>query len=411
MEYSLYVHIPFCSQKCDYCDFFSIPNSKKNTSISLPKPDIAYVRSVLNEATFYIKNYSITGWNTIYIGGGTPSSLKSDLVYTLVSSLINFFPDKTPKEVTLEVNPEDVCGELLKRAEEAGVDRLSMGIQALDDKSLSLVNRKSDSKTALNALALLKETWSKKLSVDFIAGLPGQTYNSFKEQFDKIFEYPVDHISLYTLTVEPKTPLYRKIKNGEIKWSAEKADKMWYLGRNILEKQGFFQYEVSNFSKPGYESLHNSVYWKLENYIGLGSGATGSVYSEGLRWTNILDIKKYEDFWQSFNKDFILTFDKKNLLELKTKVKTVRNVEKLSKSDEIFEYLMMGFRMKRGLGSKMFLERFGENLEEKIGVKDGVFFDWKKRGLASVIKTESDTFYALNKRGLMLLNLFLESIL
>ncbi|MGI5057733.1 radical SAM family heme chaperone HemW [Treponema pectinovorum] len=407
MEYSLYVHIPFCTQKCDYCDFFSINNSKKN----LAKPDSSYVDCVLNEVAFYVKKYSITAWSTIYIGGGTPSILKGELVYTLVSSLKNLFKDKKVKEITLEVNPEDVCAELLENSERAGVTRISMGIQALDDKSLTLINRKIDVKTVLHALEILKTKWKNKLSVDFIAGLPGQTYKSFGAQFDKIFEYPVDHISLYTLTVEEKTPLYKKIADGKIKWSQEKADRMWILGRNLLEKKGFYQYEVSNFAKPGFESLHNSVYWNLENYIGVGSGATGSLYFEGVRWTNTLNIKKYEDFWKNFQSNQNLDAEKKNLQEIEQKIESVRNVEKISKNDEIFEYLMMGFRMKKGVSSQKFFKRFGLNLEEKIGVENGVFFEWKERKLASVFKTEDDTFYALNKKGLMLLNRFLESIL
>ncbi|WP_147612416.1 radical SAM family heme chaperone HemW [Treponema pectinovorum] len=407
MEYSLYVHIPFCTQKCDYCDFFSINNSKKN----LAKPDSTYVDCVLNEVAFYVKKYSITAWSTIYIGGGTPSILKGELVYTLVSSLKNLFKDKKVKEITLEVNPEDVCAELLEKSKRVGVTRISMGIQALDDKSLALINRKSDVKTVLHALEILKANWKNRLSVDFIAGLPGQTYKSFGAQFDKIFEYPVDHISLYTLTVEEKTPLYKKIADGKIKWSQEKADRMWILGRNLLEKKGFYQYEVSNFAKLGFESLHNSVYWNLENYIGVGSGATGSLYFEGVRWTNTLNIKKYEDFWKKFQSNQNLDAEKKNLQEIEQKIESVRNVEKISKNDEIFEYLMMGFRMKKGVSSQKFFKRFGLNLEEKIGVENGVFFEWKERKLASVFKTEDDTFYALNKKGLMLLNRFLESIL
>lgn len=396
MEISLYVHVPFCRQKCDYCDFFSIPSNRA----SCVCPDEEYVRSVLNEIRFYVKKYSVSRWKTVYIGGGTPSQLGEKLLFELVSGIKNAVSDKTSDEFTVEMNPEDLTEDILDSAQKAGVDRISTGIQALDQKALDSVNRHCPLQTAISSLELLQKKWKKKLSVDFIAGLPGQTYSSFKKQFETVFNFKnIDHISLYSLTLEENTPLYKKIDSGKIKWSQQKTDRMWILGRKILKENGFIQYEVSNFARTGAESLHNKVYWHLENYIGCGSGACGSVYGEvSERWTNTCSIKNYENFWLDFNPESEIP-------------ESIRQVEKIDLQTQEFEWLMMGFRLLEGVCSEEFKKRFGKSLEERIGVKDGLFFEWSKKHLARSYKKDGKTFYALNERGLMLLNLFLESLL
>lgn len=396
MEISLYVHVPFCRQKCDYCDFFSIPSNRA----SCVCPDEEYVRSVLNEIRFYVKKYSVSRWKTVYIGGGTPSQLGAKLLFELVSGIKNAVSDKTADEFTVEMNPEDLTEDILDSAQKAGVDRISTGIQALDQKALDSVNRHCPLQTAISSLELLQKKWKKKLSVDFIAGLPGQTYSSFKKQFETVFNCKnIDHISLYSLTLEENTPLYKKIESGKIKWSQQKTDRMWILGRKILKENGFIQYEVSNFARTGAESLHNKVYWHLENYIGCGSGACGSVYGEvSERWTNTCSIKNYENFWLDFNPESEIP-------------ESIRQVEKIDLQTQEFEWLMMEFRLLEGVCSEEFKKRFGKSLEERIGVKDGLFFEWSKKHLARSYKKDGKTFYALNERGLMLLNLFLESLL
>ena len=396
MEISLYVHVPFCRQKCDYCDFFSIPSNRASCIC----PDEEYVRSVLTEIRFYGKKYSVSRWKTVYIGGGTPSQLGAKLLFELVSGIKNAVSGKTADEFTVEMNPEDLTEDILDSAQNAGVDRISIGVQALDQKALDSINRHCSLKTAISALELLQKKWKKKLSVDFIAGLPGQTYSSFKKQFEMVFNCKnIEHISLYSLTLEENTPLYKKIESGKIKWSQQKTDRMWILGRKILKENGFIQYEVSNFARTGAESRHNKVYWHLENYIGCGSGACGSVYGDvSERWTNTCSIKNYENFWLNFNSESEIP-------------ESIRQVEKIDLQTQEFEWLMMGFRLLEGVCSEEFKKRFGKSLEERIGVKDGLFFEWSKKHLARSYKKDGKTFYALNERGLMLLNLFLESLL
>ncbi|WP_191014682.1 radical SAM family heme chaperone HemW [Treponema zioleckii] len=399
---SLYIHIPFCKKKCDYCDFYSISQ----------KEGIAddYISAVLAETRFYANFYKVDCWKTVYVGGGTPSLMSPRQLEMLILGIKNIAPFDSDCEITVEMNPESVCESFIDSCMSVGVNRLSLGIQALDDKALSAVHRICDSKTALRALDLLSEMWNGRLSVDFIAGLPNHTYSSFKNQFEKIFLYElIDHISLYTLTIEENTPLGHAVENSKIKFSYEKADKMWLIGRTLLEKKGFRNYEISNFAKPGHESRHNTTYWKLKNYIGCGAGATGSWYGDysgklSLRWTNTLSLKKYIDFW----------IGSKNVSAMEEKsldAEKLRSVEKLDFKTLEFEFLMMGFRMLDGVSSQDFKSRFKMKLEDRLGVSGGVFAEWKKNRLATVKKNASDTLYSLNRRGILLLNRFLEELI
>lgn len=400
---SLYIHIPFCKKKCDYCDFFSVSESARKG-----KPNDltdSYISALLNEAAFYVEKYGITAWKTLYLGGGTPSLLSERQVATLLQGIRSVCPLLPDAEVTMEMNPENVSESFLRVCSENGVNRISMGIQALDDKALVAVHRGCSVQSAQEALTIVEKFWAGNVSVDFIAGLPSQTYSSFRNQFTEIFAIKnIRHISLYTLTIEENTVLGKKIDSGEINWSYEKADKMWLLGRSILEKHGFKQYEISNFAVPGFESRHNASYWRLQNYIGIGAGATGTWYGdsdgsllqEGFRWTNTRSVIEYENYWLSADKI------EKNI---------PRNVEILSYDTMMFEFLMLGFRLLKGVSDSEFKARFGESLKKRIGVEDGVFSDWKKNRLATVQKNNGFNSYSLNRRGILLLNRFLESIM
>jgi len=388
---SLYVHIPFCKKKCDYCDFFSIgEKDRKGKSNDLSD---SYIDALLKETDFYAKLYSVSCWKTIYVGGGTPSILSAPQILRLVSGIKKIARTDESTEITFEMNPNDVTENFLKACSLAGINRLSMGLQALDDKALSAVNRGSSVNIIMEALENLKNHWSGRLSVDFIAGLPKQSYSSFKNQFEILKKYPkIDHVSLYTLTIEENTPLAKKIDEGIVKFSEEKADKMWMKGRSILEKMGFYQYEVSNFAKKGFESRHNTVYWKQENYIGVGAGASGTIYDFkkkiGRRWTNTLSIPCY-------TKEFS------------------RQTEDLDEKTLEFEFLMLGFRRLEGVSSLEYKKRFGSSLAQRLGADsvDGIFSQWKKNRLANEKLVEGDRIFSLNRRGILLLNRFLEEFL
>lgn len=425
MESSLYIHVPFCRQKCDYCDFFSIgENSRRGKTNEISDK---YIEAVINEAGFYAELYDIKNWSSIYLGGGTPGILSEKQLFDLITGAKKAAGNQKNCETTVEVNPENISEEKIKILEKAGANRISMGIQALDDKALKKVNRKSDVKTILNALSLLEKFWRGRLSVDFIAGLPGQTYKSFESQFEILNGFKkIDHVSLYTLTIEENTPLAKKIDSGKILFSSEKADKMWIKGRNILEKKGFLQYEISNFARPGFESVHNTSYWRQKNYIGAGSGAVGTVYDfnrkEAARWTNTLSIPAYVDFWTDNERIKKLTAEneasksggaKKTLQNLFFQ-NLPRKTEKIDNETLEFEFLMTGFRLLSGVSSDEYFSRFGKSLEERIGAKDGIFSKWRKLRLAKTQNSKEPgggKSFALSRRGILLLNRFLEELI
>jgi oxygen-independent coproporphyrinogen-3 oxidase len=404
MNSSLYVHIPFCKKKCDYCDFFSIGERDREGKAN--NLSDSYISSIIKESKLYADFYGIKKWRTVYVGGGTPSLLAPTQIFSLISGIKESVGIESDAEITVEMNPDDVTEEFLEACKKSGVNRLSMGIQALDDKALRAVNRGASVEIIEKALENLKNHWNGRLSVDFIAGLPCHTYKSFEYQFEILKKYPkIDHVSLYTLTIEENTPLCKKIEDGKIKFSYEKADRMWLKGRNILEKMGFFQYEVSNFARKGFEARHNSSYWKQENYVGAGAGASGTIYDfekkSALRWTNTLSIPAYirgvEDASAS-----------KNLSSLK------RNIENLDEETLEFEFLMLGFRQLEGVSSADYEKRFQKSLSERIGAGQeyGVFYQWKKNRLAKEKKSPcGGKIYSLNRRGILLLNRFLEELL
>jgi len=392
---SLYVHIPFCRQKCDYCDFYSVAECNRRGKVNDLSDD--YINSVINEIRCYVNAYSIRRWSTVYIGGGTPSLLSEKQLKTLCKGIFSAVPEKSDDfEFTLEMNPENVSSQYLETAWACGVNRISLGVQSLQDKVLARVNRGCDSQTALNALEIVSKCWKGRFSVDFIAGLPGETYETFRQNLLKAMEYSPDHISLYTLTVEENTPLWQKIQSGKIKWSSEKADKMWLKGRNILELNGFVHYEVSNFAKPGYKSRHNQTYWKQKNYIGAGCGATGTIYELKTRWTNTMSIPDYIRHFNNIGTNYggVNSFP--------------RSVELLDEQTMKFEFLMMGFRMREGIVDQDYFDRFNENLPD--GFYE-VFNRWQKKRLAGKEKTSRGTRYYLNRRGSLFLNLFLEELI
>lgn len=404
MTASLYIHIPFCKKKCDYCDFFSIGEADRLGKCN----DLSdsYIESLVKEAGIYAKFYGISSWGTIYVGGGTPSLLSPAQISFLFSGLKKIAPFEEDAEVTFEANPDDVCKEFLFACISSGVNRLSMGLQALDDKALAGVNRGSSVEVIIRALDCLQNHWNGRLSVDFIAGLPLHTYASFKNQFELLEKYPkIDHVSLYTLMVEENTPLWKKIEDGKINYSCERTDKMWLMGRNILERLGFIHYEVSSFARKGFESRHNQAYWTQKSYVGLGAGATGTLYDfeskKALRWTNTLSIPAY------------IQGVEKCLLEGGDPSLLKRNVENIDEDTLEFEFLMLGFRRLEGVSSSNYRLRFGKSLSERIGSENegGVFSKWRKMRLASEKKSPEGRTYALNRRGILLLNRFLEELL
>ena len=433
------MHIPFCTSKCSYCDFFSVPCAKKI--------DDEYIAAVLAEAAFTASLRDIDSWKTIYVGGGTPSLLSEKQIDRLFSGLLKMSRE-VPLEVTMEVNPADVTESLLDAAYASGVTRISCGIQSFSDSSLSLVRRRSRVSDVQRALSLFEKKRPHALSVDMIARLPEETDVSFASGLRTLLSHKIDHISLYSLTVEEGTPLYAEIESGKIRRDIDASDALWISGRDFLCDAGYEQYEVSNFCREGEECLHNLAYWNLESYAGIGAGATGTFYGtdESARFTNTRDIEAYTRFWKSKKIDAddlrsrtFLSDDLRSRIFFSNDLRTAHlraayvrekqecaekkrtaharaelgfgdfpfSVEYIDKKTEAFEFFMMGLRMTRGICRETYEARFGAFPEKA----EALFTAWEGRGLALRRKKNGRRFYALTKEGLLFLNEFLEALL
>lgn len=385
---SIYIHIPFCKTKCEYCDFFSVPCGNDKISEE-------YIDSLLNELDYRLKFYNIDSIFTVYIGGGTPSLLKTHQIKKIMDKIYSV---GKPVEVTMEVNPDDVTEELLSCMQDVGINRISCGIQSLDDEVLQCVKRRGCVQSVWESLKLIKNQWKGVFSVDLISALPNQTEQSFLSGLKKIISLQPDHISMYALTIEESTPLGKKIESGKLFYDYEKADDIWLLGRDLLLKSGYIHYEVSNFSKEDFFCKHNLVYWELKDYIGVGSGATGTIYSStSKRWTNVTNIKDYISFWNNCNleSDVVDT-------------SSVEFVEKIDLDTQIFEFFMMGLRTLKGVAYEDFFQRFNMPFSDKFL---DVFNKWQKKGLSDCKKISEKTYYFLTSEGIMFLNEFLQELI
>ncbi len=391
---SLYIHVPFCISKCAYCDFFSVTDCfcQKN---EIPQ---SYLTALCNEINFRKNQFNIQNLKTIYIGGGTPSLLTEKQLSELLLYLKNNF--KTDgAEISIEANPDDLTEEKINSFKTCGINRISCGIQSLNEDSLKFVKRRASAKQNIEAIKLLKKS-GMKFSVDLICGLPYETEKSFLQALDFVILNKPSHISMYSLTIEDETPLGKFVNNGNIDYDYDFADELWLKSKEILKKNGYFQYEVSNFALKNEnqknECLHNLVYWNHQSYAGCGSGATGTVYTdsgEGKRWTNVCDVKKYTDFWNST--------EKKNAQTL------VQTSEEIDLETSKFEYFMMGMRKTSGVSQNHFRSVFMQDWP--LNFTD-LCEKWKKKKLLEIEEVAGDKIARLNKKGLLFLNNFLENL-
>lgn len=388
-DFSLYIHIPFCISKCSYCDFFSIKCDENFV------PD-SYVKSLCNEILFRKKQFDVSDFKTIYIGGGTPSLLKKNQLLELFDFLQKNTDFSKCKEISIEVNPDDLTEELLEIFEKCKINRISCGIQSLNESSLKYVHRRASLEQNLNAIKLLNSKWKNDFSLDFICALPKETKKSFLGGLKKIIDFKPSHISMYSLTIEENTELGKKIQNNQLKINSDFQDELWLKSRDFLLKNGYEQYEVSNFCLKNKECLHNLVYWNHKNYIGCGSGATGTVYNDdgsAFRWTNKNDIDGYIKNWFLQKKDFKNDFEIKENIDIQT-----------SK----FEFFMMGFRKLEGITTFEYESIFGEKIEQS---KIDVFEKWNKKNLLDIKNENNYVRFSLNSTGILYLNSFLEELL
>ena len=379
---SLYIHIPYCISKCAYCDFFSLPQGR-----TVPEE---YVEALCKEISYRISDLKISELKTVYIGGGTPSLLSSSQFKKIFSTIKTSTKLNVAAEITVEVNPDDVSIQLLENLTQCGVNRISCGLQSMNDVALKKACRRADLATNRKALDLIKENWKGQASFDLISGLPGEDEESLLAGLEEVVSYNPSHISLYSLTIEEKTPLGKALEAGQLDYDFDFADKLWLSGRNYLESQGYKWYEVSNFCRPGKECSHNLVYWTHSGYLGCGAAACGTIYYEdgsGFRWTNSNDLTEYIKFWGG-RPDGLLP----------------QLSEQIDKETSEFEFFMMGMRKLTGISQSDYQKIFGESLPEKFLQ---VFSDWEKKGLC--VKREASDgngIYAMSREGMLFLNRF-----
>jgi len=261
---SLYIHIPFCEQRCAYCDFFSSTESHKKER---------YIDALCKEL-YERQGYLAEPPDTIYFGGGTPSLLSLADYAKIFYTLYDLYGDEEDREITLEANPDDLTLEYFPLITFFPFNRISLGVQSFDDRELQMLNRRHSAKSAIQVIELLQFVQFKNISIDLMYGLPGQNLKTWKKTLHRAVDLNVQHISAYHLTYEEGTPLYKQLKEGRFSMVDEKtSNRMFEVLMDTLTAAGFEHYEISNFAQPGYQSRHNMSYWNGAHYLGVGASA------------------------------------------------------------------------------------------------------------------------------------------
>ena len=357
-----YVHIPFCTQICYYCDFSKV--FIKN------QPVDAYLEHLIQET----RSYEIGKLRTLYIGGGTPTALSAQQLAYLLTELPKVMDLSEVEEFTIEANPGDLDPDKIAVLKESQVNRVSLGVQTFDNKMLKKIGRSHQEQDIYDNIRHLKQAGFDNISIDLIYALPGQTMDQVKENVAKAIDLDIPHMSLYSLILENHTVFMNRMRRGKLPLPKEELEaEMFEYIIEELEKAGFEHYEISNFSKPGFESRHNLVYWDNAEYYGLGAGASG--YVDGIRYKNHGPIRHYLEAVES---------GKARITE-----------EHLTLEEKMEEELFLGLRKKTGVSKARFEEKFGISFDQRYGQ---VVASLTEQGLL----VPDDKQVRMTKRGLFL---------
>lgn len=320
---SLYLHIPFCKRKCAYCDFVSLAKS--------PEYQNNYIASIIKEMEMVKDTASEYIIDTVYIGGGTPSFLNEASIEKLLESIHKNFDLQAVREFTFECNPESLDESKLRLLKKYKINRISLGLQSTDDYELIFLRRSHNFDTFLTSYKLVREMGFKNVSVDLMFAIPTQTIESFSASLKKVVELSPEHISCYSLIIEENTLMNRWLNEGKMKpVSDDLYVDMYRYMIDFLSKNGYMQYEISNFAKPGFESLHNSAYWIRQDYLGLGASSHSLINNQ--RFSNVANVDEYMI----------------RLLASKSPVDE-ESLENLSVRDILNERIFLGLRMNEGI--------------------------------------------------------------
>lgn len=380
----LYIHIPFCKKKCEYCDFISYEGKENLVE--------KYIECVKHELTEIGEQNRIDYENnlddlvlvkTVYIGGGTPSFINSKYISELLNVIKNSFTLDNDVEITLEVNPGTADEYKLKEYKDSGINRLSIGLQETHDRILKNIGRIHTYENFLNTYNLARKIGFNNINVDLMLGLPGQTLLDLNESLDNVIKLNPEHISVYSLILEEGTPLYFKVSNHQVQLPDDELErKMYWKVKEKLQEAGYIHYEISNFAKLGYESKHNLSCWNQEEYIGVGVASHS--YTNNVRYSVIENIEEYIKNIDTDNEADNIIFH-----------------EKQNKDSKMQEYMLLGLRKIEGIKIQEFKNKFET---EPIVLYKNELKKLKDEGL---IKIDSNSIKLTNK-GLDLANIVWE---
>lgn len=367
---ALYIHIPFCTNKCFYCDFTSY--------VLKGQPVDDYLDALEREMEMTVRQMPPETIDTVFVGGGTPTVLTPPQMERFLKSVNRYFPLADGVEFTMEANPGTVDPDKLAAMKQGGVNRISFGVQSFDNGLLERIGRIHNTDDVYRSLENARAAGFSNLSIDLMFGLPDQTVELLASSVDKALALDLPHYSLYSLKVEENTLFHTMYEKNELPLPAEEDElQMYLLLMNRLKEAGYKHYEISNFARPGYESRHNTVYWHNEPYYGLGAGAHG--YADRLRHVNVKGIQPY--------------IDKSKTGYPRLEQNTVPEAEAME------DFMMVGLRLLDGVRSSDFARQFpGERLEQRFGT---IINKLKQDELLEQAGADEDAVYRLTDKGVI----------
>lgn len=359
-ELELYVHIPFCVKKCAYCDFLSGPAGEAEKA--------AYTEALLREIKGRREAYRDYRVSTVFLGGGTPSVLTGEETARIFHALGENFDISRDAEITMEVNPGTVTGEKAAVWRQCGVNRLSIGLQSVDDRELEMLGRIHTFREFLDTWEIVRKAGFCNVNVDLISAIPGQTEESWERTLRTAAELGPEHLSAYSLIIEEGTPFYEKYGSGDnnghtvgaLPLPDEDTEREIYqMTGEILKTYGYHRYEISNYAKQGYECRHNLGYWERKPYLGLGLGASSLV--EEQRFHNTSDMRKYMEIFgdPDLSRSLCAGAGRPG--------PAAEEIEVLTTEDQMEEFMFLGLRKTNGISCREFRENFGRTIEEVYG--------------------------------------------
>jgi oxygen-independent coproporphyrinogen-3 oxidase len=355
-DIELYIHIPFCARKCSYCDFVSFPAGREMQA--------RYADALVKELS--LKSGAAKGRRvrSVFIGGGTPSLTDAALIKCIMDCVKTRYDIAADAEVSIEANPCTVTSGKLDVYLEAGINRISIGCQSTNNENLKVLGRLHDFEAFLDSYETARSCGFENINVDMIFALPAQTADEWKEELETVSSLDIRHISAYSLILEEGTPLYKMSKKYKFPNDDETA-RMYDITDAVLSKHGFFRYEISNHSKPGFECVHNLGYWTGVPYLGFGIAAAS--YYKGMRWVNTDGVSEYLSGIESAS-DMFSNKNESISEYFSPIVKCVSDgPEILTETEKESEYIMLGLRLTEGISCRAFRESFGRDIFEAFG--------------------------------------------